>query len=71
MRVEIPALARQCLMERRRVNSAWKQMQGRFHTEPDAVAKQVLIVPRALDREQTKKNRNTCPKRQLRCARAC
>ena len=65
MRVEVPALARQRRVERRRVHPAGQQPQRRLDAEPDAVAEQSLVVPRALNREQAHEDRHSRAKRQF------
>ena len=58
MRVEVPALARQRCVKRRRVNAAGQQPQRRLDAEPDAVAEQGLVVPRSLNGEQADEDRD-------------
>src|SRR6185312_15929804 len=64
MRVEIAALPRERGLERRTVDAARQQSEGRLDAKADAVAEQTLIVPRALDREQAEEDRGTRPERQ-------
>ena len=52
MRVEVRALARQRRLERVAVHAAGQPPQRGLEGEPDAVAEQRLVVPRALDGEQ-------------------